>query len=68
MIYTSLELDSHTNTCVIGKDCLILNDLERPITVYGYDRALGAQSFRTLSAFLWYIDPESGQTYHLVIH
>ena len=36
--------------------------------VYGYDRALGAQSFHTVSAVLGYIDPKSGQTYHLVIH
>ena len=67
-IDTSLELDSHDNTCVIGKDCLILNDYEIPVTVYGYDRALGAQSYCTLSAVLGYIDPKSGQTYHLVIH
>ena len=67
-IDTSLELDSHADTYVIGKYCLILNDYERPVTVYGYERALGAKSFRTLSAVLGYIDPKSGQTYHLVIH
>ena len=67
-IDTSLELDSHADTCVIGKYCLILNDYERPVTVYGYDRDLGAQSFRTVSDVLGYIDPKSGQTYHLVIH
>ena len=67
-IDTSLELDSHDDTYVIGKYCLIFNDYERPVTVYGYYRALGAQSFRTVSAILGYIDPKSGQTYHLVIH
>ena len=36
--------------------------------MYGYDRSLGAQSFCTVSAVLGYIDPKSGQTYHLVIH
>ena len=36
--------------------------------MYGYYRALGAQSFCTVSAILGYIDPNSGQTYHLVIH
>ena len=64
----SLELDSHTDTCVIGKDCLILSDYEIPLTVYGYDRYLGAQPFCTVSAVLGYIDPKIGQTYHLVIH
>ena len=67
-IDTSLELYSHADTCVIGKDCLILNDYERPVTLYSYDRSLGAQSFCTVSAVLGYIDPKSGQTYHLVIH
>ena len=28
-IYTSLELDSHADTCVIGNDFLILNYYER---------------------------------------
>ena len=67
-IDTSLELDSYDDTCVIGKYCLILNDYERPVTVYGYDRDLGAKSFCTVSAVLGYIDPKSCQTYHLVIH
>ena len=39
----SLELDSHDDTCVIGKYYLILNDYERPVTVYLYYRSLGAQ-------------------------
>ena len=34
----------------------------------GYDRSLGAQYFCTVSAVLGYIEPNSGQTYHLVIH
>ena len=59
-IDTILELDSHADTCVIGKDCLILNYYERTVTVYGYDRSLGAQYFRTVSAFLGYIEPKSG--------
>ena len=67
-IDTSLELDYHADTCVIGEDCLILNDYERPVTVYGYDRDLGVQSFCTVSDILGYIEPKSGQTYHLVIH
>ena len=59
-IDTSLELYSHADTSVIGKYCPILNDDERTVTVYGYDRSLGAQYFRTVSAFLGYIEPKSG--------
>ena len=65
---TSLELDSHADTCVVGRYCLIINDFDRPVTVYGYDRALGAKTYRTVSAVLEYIDPVTGQHYHLVIH
>ena len=42
---TSLVLYFHADTCVIGKYSLILNDYERTVTVYGYDRDLGAQFF-----------------------
>ena len=48
----SLELDSHADTCLVGKDCLILNDYEGPVMVYGYDRSLGTKSFFTVSAVL----------------
>jgi hypothetical protein len=28
---TTLELDSHTDTCVLGRDALILLDYDRPV-------------------------------------
>ena len=65
---TSLELDSHADTCVVGNCCLIINDFDRPVTVYGYDKALGAKTYRTVSAVIEYIDPMNAQHYHLVIH
>ncbi len=38
---TTLELDSHTDTCVLGCDALILLDFNRPVVVESYDPSLG---------------------------
>ena len=65
---TSLELDSHADTCCIGSCSLILNDYDRPVTVYGYDPGLGSQTFRTVSAVIGYTHPQTGAIYHLVVH
>ena len=65
---SKLELDSHADTCVVGSNALIIFDYDRPVTVYGYDKNLGAQTFRTVSAVLGYVHPYSGDSYFLVIH
>jgi hypothetical protein len=40
---TTLELDSHADTCVIGRDALIILNYDRPVDVEGYDPTLGKQ-------------------------
>ena len=37
---TSLELDSHVDTCCVGKEALLIYDYDRPVTVSGYDPQL----------------------------
>ncbi len=37
---TTLELDSHADTCVLGRDALIFLDYDRPVIVEGYDPLL----------------------------
>ena len=32
---TTFELDSHTDTCVLGRDTSIILDYERPVQVVG---------------------------------
>ncbi len=39
---TSLELDFHANTCVLGHGALITLDFNRPVSVVGYDESLGS--------------------------
>ena len=65
---TTLELDSHADTCVVGKDVLLISDFDRPVDVRGYDHSLGSQRYQTVSAVLKYVHPYTGTTYHLVIN
>lgn len=67
-IETTLELDSHADTCVVGEHALIIYDFNRPTDVHGYDKTQGSQRYRTVTAVLRYIHPFTGVTYHLVIH
>jgi hypothetical protein len=65
---TSLELDTHADTSVLGKDALIFLDHQRPVNVHGYDPALGSKKYRTVSGALAYDHPETGQVYHILIN
>jgi hypothetical protein len=64
---TTLELDSHADTCVLGCDALILLDYDRPVIVKGYDPSLGIKTYSTVSGALAYDDPVTGEVYHLVV-
>ncbi len=65
---TTLELDSHADTCVLGHDALIFLDYDRPVIVKGYDPSLGTKTYATISGALAYVDPTAGKVYHLVIN
>ncbi len=65
---TTLELDSHADTCVLGHDALILLDYDRPVIVKGYDPSLGTKTYATVSEALAHDDPVTGKVYHLVIN
>jgi hypothetical protein len=65
---TTLELDSHADPCVVGRDALILLDYDRPVIVKGYDPSLGTKTYATVSGALAYDDPVTGKEYHLVIN
>ena len=41
---TTMELDSHANTCVLGRDCLVTLDYNQPVQVVGYDGHVFDQS------------------------
>ncbi len=58
---TTLELDSHTDTCVLGCNALILLDYDRPVIVKGYNPSLGTKTYATVSGALAYDDPVTGK-------
>jgi hypothetical protein len=62
------DLDSHADTCVVGKNALIFNDFDCEVTVSGYDPSGETKSLRTVSAALGYVIPESGQNVLLIVH
>jgi hypothetical protein len=43
---TTLELDLHADTCVLGRDALIILDYNRPVSIVGYDESLGNKLIR----------------------
>jgi hypothetical protein len=65
---TTLELDSHTNTCVLGRGALITLDYNRPVSVVGYDESLGSKTYPTVSGVVAYADPQTGRMLHLIIN
>jgi len=63
------ELDSHADTCVTGRDSLVIHDFDRPVNITGYDpNQLVAKAFRTVGAALAYDDPVNGEVIILVVH
>jgi hypothetical protein len=65
---TTLELDSHADTCVLGHDALIILDYNRPVSVVGYDESLGSKTYQTVSGVVAYVDPQTGRMLHLIIN
>jgi hypothetical protein len=49
---TTLELDSHADTGVLGHDALILLDYDRPVIAEGYDPSIGTKTLLQLAEFL----------------
>ena len=45
---TTLELDSHADTYVLGGGALVVADFNEPVNVQGYEPSLGTLPFRSL--------------------
>jgi hypothetical protein len=64
---SSTELDSHADTCVLGKHALIIHDFETLVCITGYDK-LGGKVYKTVTGVLAYDDPQTGQAVMLIVH
>jgi len=63
-----VELDSHADTCIVGRNCLVVNDHCRPVNVYGFDPSDGSKSARIVDAAIKYISPFTGEKFILMIN
>jgi hypothetical protein len=61
------DLDSHTDSCVCGKEVLVFNDFDSEVTVTGWDPSGETQSLRIVSAAMGYTMPQSGKTVLLIV-
>ena len=56
------ELDTHADTCVVGRNCLIVHEYNRWVTVTGYDPKLGCvKDLKVVAAVLAYDCPKTGE-------
>ena len=62
-----VELDSHADTFVVGNNCLVIHDHNRPVNFYNYDPKDGHKRAKTADATVGYHDPQSGQKFIIMI-
>ena len=62
------ELDSHTDTFLVGDNCVVIHDHSQPVNVYSYNPKDGHRSAKTVDAIVGYQDPQSGQKFILMIN
>jgi hypothetical protein len=62
------ELDSHADTCVLGKNAMIIVDHKCPVSVSGYNKSMSPVEHKTVSGVIGYVHPSDGKHYYFVIH
>jgi hypothetical protein len=63
------DLDLPADQCVVGSNLLIVQDYDKPVSVWGFDPSGPTNSsLQTVSAALAYDCPSTGQTNVLVVH
>ena len=63
-----VEVDSHSDTCLVDGNGLVIHGHIRPVTIYSYNPKDDHISAKTLDAIVGYQDPQSGQKYIRIIH
>ena len=68
-VHGNLEMDSHADTCVLGKNCIQLHSTGRECDVFPYtDDYDGITDVPIVSGATAWTDQETGETFILVIH
>ena len=59
------DLDTRIDTCVVGKNCLIVHEYNRWVTGTGYDPKQGCVKYlKVVATVLAYDYPETGEDNH----
>ena len=68
-IVGNIEMDSHADTCVLGKNFIVLNYTNRVTDVYGYSKELGAiRDIPIVTGATAIDDPNTGETIILIVN
>ena len=62
------ELDSYVDTYLVGYNCLVIHDHNRPVNAYSYDTQDGHRSAMTVDATVGYQDSQRRQKFILMIN
>ena len=57
MTIAKAELDSHADTCCLGETCLVIHDTEQLVSVEPFDKKLGSQQVKIVTAAVAYVCP-----------
>ena len=63
-----VELDSYADTCVVGNNCLVIHDHNRPVIIYSYNPKDDHISAKTVAAMVGYQDSQSRKKYTSYLH
>ncbi len=63
-----MELDTHADTTVLGRHCLVVQDFNQPVDVSGWDSKLCTIKCLIVTGMVAYDHPTTGQTYMLVFN
>ena len=65
VVETEIELDSHADTCIVGNQCLVIHDHNRPVYVFDFDPKSESKSVCIVVVAVAYNKPEMGQAFIL---
>ena len=64
-----IEMDSHADTCCVGRDVMIVNEMIQTVKVSPFLKSLGTvHKVPIVTAAVAYDDPKSGEVFILIIH
>ena len=63
-----MELDTHADTTVLGRSCLLIQDFDKNVSLSGWNASVGSTECPTVTGVVAYDHPYTGITYMLVWH